>query len=69
MTIKSIFAKLFVRDRKREERLKALSDILEHGTEDQYWELLVSWGVPQDELESLLNEFRRQRRAKRGLLQ
>ncbi len=66
--IKTSLTQFFTRDKKREERLKALADILEAGTEEQYLELLVSWGVPQNELASLLNEFRWQRCEKRGLL-
>ena len=68
MTLRSSLSKLFLRDKKREEKLKALRDILEYGTEDQYLELLVSWGVPREERESLLHEFRQQRSANRGLL-
>jgi hypothetical protein len=66
--IKSSLAGLFTKNKQRDEKLAALNDILEHGTEDQYVQLLITWNVPQDELEPLLNEFRRQRREKRGLL-
>jgi hypothetical protein len=59
---------LFTRDKKTEEKIKALNDILEHGTEEQYIELLLTWNVPQDEFERLLDSFRQQRREKRGLL-
>ena len=59
---------VFCRNQKREERLTALSEILEYGSEDQYLQLLVGWGVPSVELNGLLNEFRSRRREKRGLL-
>ena len=66
--IKSSLAKLFRKDKKTRERLASLEEILEHGTEEQYIELLLTWHVPQDEFERLLNSFREQRREKRGLL-
>jgi hypothetical protein len=67
-SIKSSLSKLFSRDRKREEQLNALSDILDYGTEEQYLELLVSWKVPAGERAFLLQEFRKERNEKRGLL-
>jgi len=59
---------LFTQNRKRTDRLNTLNQVLEHGTEGDYLELLVGWGVPARNLEGLLNEFRRHRRTKRGLL-
>lgn len=60
--------RVLCRNEKRDERLTALSEILEYGSEEQYLELLVGWGVPSVELNGLLNEFRGRRREKRGLL-
>ena len=67
--IKTSFFTLFVRDEKREAKLNALSDVLEHGSEEQYLKLLIDWGVPVDALHELLNQFRKQRREKRRLRQ
>ena len=55
-------------NRAHTEKAKALSHTLEHGTEEDYLELLVGWGVPAYNLQRLLNEFRHYRRQKRGLL-
>ena len=67
-SIRSSLSVLSAPNRKRAERIKALSQALEHGTEEDYLELLVGWGLPARNLEGLLNEFRRHRREKRGLL-
>jgi len=67
--IRTSFLGLFVRDEKRDKRLSALSHVLEHGSEEQYLELLVSWGVPADALDDLLNQYRQRRKEKRGLRQ
>jgi len=67
--IRTSFVRLFSGNGKRDERLTALSDILESGSEDQYLELLVGWGVPSADLAGLLNQFRGRRREKRRLLQ
>lgn len=55
------------RNKKRDARLTALSDIQEYGSEEQYLELLAGWHVPSVELVGLLNEFRT-KREKKGLL-
>ena len=68
-SIRTSFLTLFVRDEQREARLSALSDLLEHGSEEQYLKLLIDWGVPVDALHELLNHFRKQRREKRRLRQ
>jgi len=59
--------RVFCRNGKRNERLAALSAILEYGSEEQYLELLAGWRVPSVELNGLLNEFREKRREKKGL--
>jgi len=67
--IRTSLLRLFSRNGKRDERLNVLSELLQCGSEDQYLELLVGWGVPSADLAGLLNEFRGRRREKRGLLQ
>lgn len=68
MSFRTSLQALSTPNRKRAERLKLLEQTLEHGTEEDYLELLVGWGVPARRLEGLLNEFRRHRRVKRELL-
>ena len=68
MSFRTSLSILSTPNRQRAERVRLLSDVLEHGTEDDYLELLVGWGVPARRLEGLLNEFRRHRRVKRELL-
>jgi len=41
--MKTSLAKLFRKDKKTHERLAALEEILESGTEEQYIELLLTW--------------------------
>ena len=66
--IRTSLQRAFSRNDKRDQRLSALKHVLEHGSEDQYLELLTGWGVPSAQLGGLLNEFRRHRRDKRGLV-
>ena len=66
-SIRTSFLALFVRNGKREAQLSALSHVLEHGSEEEYLKLLIDWDVPGDALRELLNHYRAQRRAKRGL--
>jgi hypothetical protein len=68
MSLRTSLNPLSKQNRKRTERLNLLNQVLEHGTEDDYLELLVGWGVPARNLEGLLNEFRHHRRTKRRLL-
>ena len=68
MSLRSVLSVLSTPNRKRSHRLTLLAHVLEHGTEDDYVELLVGWGVPARRLEGLLNEFRHHRREKRHLL-
>ena len=68
MSIRTSLHVLSKPNRTYTEKAKALSHALEHGTEDDYLELLVGWGVPAGNLERLLTEFRHYRREKRGLL-
>jgi len=67
-SVRTSFRSLFVTNRNRQNRLSSLSHVLEHGTEDDYLQLLVGWGVPAAKLEGLVNEFRQYRREKRGLV-
>lgn len=64
---RSSLSKLFAKDKKREAQLEELQELLDYGTEAQFMELLVSWGVPREERQRLLNDFREQRAVKRGL--
>jgi len=65
--IRTSLQRAFSHNAKRDQRLNALRNVLDHGSEDQYLELLTGWGVPSAQLGGLLNEFRRHRQDKRGL--